>query len=101
MASAHGVENRCPFLDRRIIEFAFSLPSHLKIDGLETKVLLRRILRRRDPSWQDSEKVGLFCSVNEWLGVPDAGFDKSAWVSAQREALGPSHRELVASGQLA
>jgi len=31
MASAWGIENRCPFLDRRIIEFAFSLPMEHKI----------------------------------------------------------------------
>ena len=26
MASAFGIENRCPYLDKRLIEFAFSLP---------------------------------------------------------------------------
>src|SRR3990167_9267645 len=36
MSSAFGIENRCPFLDRRIIEFAFSIPPELKIRGFDT-----------------------------------------------------------------
>lgn len=71
MASAFGIENRCPFLDKRIIEFAYSLPSNLKINGLETKVLLRRILERRNPNYKHIEKQGLYCSVNKWLGLND------------------------------
>ena len=71
MSSAFGVENRCPFLDRRIIEFAYSLPDELKIQGLNTKVILRRILKRRNSNYQDIEKKGLYCSVNEWLGEKD------------------------------
>src|SRR5204863_8143066 len=47
MAGAFGVENRCPFLDRRVIEFGFSLPPELKIHGLDQKVILRRILQKR------------------------------------------------------
>ncbi len=68
MSSAFGLENRCPFLDKRIIEFAYSLPDELKIQGLDTKVILRRILKKRKPDYQDIEKKGLFCSVNSWLG---------------------------------
>lgn len=71
MASAHGIENRCPFLDRRIIEFAFSLPPELKACGFDTKKILRRILQKRKPDYVTEEKHGLYCSVNEWLGVPD------------------------------
>ena len=31
MASAFGIENRCPYLDKRLIEFAFSLPADEKL----------------------------------------------------------------------
>jgi asparagine synthase (glutamine-hydrolysing) len=84
MASAHGVENRCPFLDKRIMEFAWSLPEEWKIDGLTTKVMLRELLRKRDNSYQFKEKHGLFCSVNEWLGAK-SNFDKKAWLEAQQK----------------
>jgi len=71
MSSAFGIENRCPFLDKRIIEFAYSLPDELKINGLETKVILRRILEKRNPDYKHIEKKGLYCRVNEFLGESD------------------------------
>jgi asparagine synthase (glutamine-hydrolysing) len=71
MASAFGLENRTPFLDRRIIEFAFSLPPEMKIRGFETKTLLRRLLERRNPFYRHIEKAGLYCSIPEWLGEKD------------------------------
>lgn len=79
MAAAFGIENRCPFLDRRIIEFALCLPMEWKIKGFETKVILRELIKRRLPDYQFEEKKGLFCSVNEWLGVPEEGFGKATY----------------------
>ncbi len=84
MAAAWGIENRCPFLDRRLIEFAFSLPMEHKIKGLETKRVLRELLQRRKPDYQFQEKQGLFCSVNAWLGVPNEGFDKKTYREHQQ-----------------
>ena len=37
MSSSLGIENRCPFLDKRIIEFGFSLPPELKINNFMQK----------------------------------------------------------------
>ena len=54
---AHSIEARVPFLDHRLVEFAFSLPPEAKVRGAETKRLLReamsgvlpeRVRRRRD-----------------------------------------------------
>lgn len=39
---AHGLEVRTPFLDRRVVEFAFSLPPELKMKRGQGKVLLRQ-----------------------------------------------------------
>lgn len=82
MTAAHGIENRCPFLDKRIIEFAFSLPHEAKIDGFTTKKILRRVLSKRIPSYQHVEKHGLFVDVNKWLGVDDP-FDKETYFKVQ------------------
>lgn len=83
MAMAHGVENRCPFLDHRIMEFAWSLPEHL----LEGKVLLRHILERRAPGHPalTAPKKGLFVPVYTWLGIESAPFDRRVWLAAQME----------------
>lgn len=73
MAGAWGIENRCPFLDRRIIEFGFSLPPHLKISGLEQKIMLRRILAKRGLTAPlKMEKKGLSIIFNSW-------FDRKDW----------------------
>lgn len=78
MAGAFGIENRCPFLDRRIIEFGFSLPPQLKIADLEQKVIIRRVLEKRgllEPL--HTEKKGLTIHFNRWLGEKD--WDRSAY----------------------
>ncbi|WP_367620899.1 asparagine synthase-related protein [Geomonas subterranea] len=45
VAMAHSVEMRHPFLDYRVIDFAFRLPAHWKMRGLQEKYFLRRACR--------------------------------------------------------
>jgi asparagine synthase (glutamine-hydrolysing) len=40
---AHSLEYRLPFLDHRLIELAFTLPAHLKINRWTDKVIERRL----------------------------------------------------------
>jgi asparagine synthase (glutamine-hydrolysing) len=92
MAGAFGIENRCPFLDRRVIEFGFSLPPEQKIRVLDQKVILRRILRKRGlTSPLRDEKKGLSIRFNRWLGRKD--WDRSSYSSLLRsewsKAYGP------------
>ena len=42
---AHSIEARVPFLDHRLVEFAFQLPIEEKIRGVETKRVLREAMR--------------------------------------------------------
>ena len=71
-AGAFGLENRCPFLDRRVIEFAFSLPPELKISGFDQKVILRSILAKRGLTIPlRNVKKGLTIQFNKWLGRTD------------------------------
>ena len=73
MASSFGIENRCPFLDKKIIEFGFSLPPHLKINSFYQKVLLRNLLKKRGLTKPlGLEKKGLTILFNKW-------FDKKDW----------------------
>ena len=82
MAAAYSIENRCPFLDRRVIEFAMRLPMEFKIQGYETKVVLRELIKRRLPTYQFEEKKGLYVKVNEWLGESNP-FDKRVYLEYQ------------------
>lgn len=42
---AFAIESRVPFLDHRLVEFAFSLPVQSRIQGIETKKILRDALQ--------------------------------------------------------
>jgi asparagine synthase (glutamine-hydrolysing) len=42
MSMGHSVEGRFPFLDYRVVQFASSLPAHLKMKVLNEKYLLKR-----------------------------------------------------------
>ena len=41
MSSAHSVESRIPFLDRRVVEFCAELPERFKLHKLRDKYILR------------------------------------------------------------
>ena len=49
MAMANSVEGRYPFLDYRVIEFCSSLPADFKLNGLNEKFLLKKLLKNRIP----------------------------------------------------
>jgi len=46
-AGAAGVEQRAPFLDHRVVEFALRLPPALRVGWIRSKRLLRELGRRR------------------------------------------------------
>ncbi len=57
---AHSIEARVPILDHRVVEFAFQLPDDLKVNGVETKYLLREAMKGVIPEEVRSrrDKVG-------------------------------------------
>ncbi|WKK66826.1 asparagine synthase (glutamine-hydrolyzing) [Lutimonas zeaxanthinifaciens] len=50
MAMANSVEGRYPFLDHRIIEFCMQLSPDLKLNGLNEKFLLKKMMKGRIPN---------------------------------------------------
>jgi len=69
MAMAHGLEVRCPLLDRRIVELAFRIPAEKKQVGSSGKALLRALAKERLPGalWQLPKK-GFTAPIGEWIG---------------------------------
>ena len=49
MLMANSVEGRYPFLDHRVIEFAGSLKNRFKMNGLNEKYILKRMVKERIP----------------------------------------------------
>jgi asparagine synthase (glutamine-hydrolysing) len=71
---AHSVEVRLPFLDRRIAEFAFSLPARLLSHDNVTKLALRTAVRGLVPDriLDRREKVGYETPEQKWFNMPAA-----------------------------
>lgn len=70
MSMANSLELRSPLLDYRIIEFANRLPSELKFDRGQKKVVLREALNPLLPrDILDRKKMGFSTPVAQWLRV--------------------------------
>jgi len=65
----NSLEIRAPFLDYRIIEFAFGkIPSNLKVTKDQKKVLLKKLCSKILPSNFDiKRKQGFSIPLNEWV----------------------------------
>lgn len=72
---AFGIETRLPFLDYRLVEFAFALPDHERLDGITTKALMRRALADRIPKsiLDRRDKMGFETPSDLWLRGRYAG----------------------------
>jgi asparagine synthase (glutamine-hydrolysing) len=68
MSMATSLEARVPLLDYRIVELALNLPTHLKLNGQETKVILRRMMAKRLPeAVLNKPKEGFSIPMKHWL----------------------------------
>ncbi|MCB9025392.1 MAG: asparagine synthase (glutamine-hydrolyzing) [Bdellovibrionaceae bacterium] len=68
---AHSLESRIPLLDRRVIEFAWSLPLDLKIRNGQGKWLLRQLLYKYVPKGLiERPKMGFGVPVGDWIKGP-------------------------------
>lgn len=65
---ANSLEARSPFLDHNLIEFAASLPEHIKMRGFETKSLLKKVAARLVPNdVVYRRKMGFGVPIGKWF----------------------------------
>lgn len=67
-SGAHGMETRLPYLDYRMVEFAYRLPWHFKIRHGWTKYLVRKYLERHSLkaiAWR-KRKLGFSAPQAQW-----------------------------------
>ncbi|MCE0763120.1 asparagine synthase (glutamine-hydrolyzing) [Pseudonocardia kujensis] len=77
MSMAASLELRPPFLDHRLVELAFSLPSDVKVRRGITKWVVKEVARRRLPAEiVDRPKVGFRVPMDAWFR---GGLEAMAW----------------------
>ena len=68
MSMAASLELRPPFLDHRLVELAFSLPSSVKVRRRQTKWIVKEVTRRYLPDEiVDRPKVGFRVPLDSWF----------------------------------
>ncbi len=65
---ANGVEERLPLMDKNIVEFAFSIPSYLKINNGVEKYILREAVKDLLPrEIVGRKKLGFGTPIADWM----------------------------------
>jgi asparagine synthase (glutamine-hydrolysing) len=107
ISMAHGVEVRLPFMDWRLVTFAFSLPEESKIGGGFSKRILREAMRGILPEKirLRSAKIGFQSPMKDWM---NSGLGN--WVANRSQTKhflespvsnGPAIRDFIATRQAA
>ncbi len=93
-AMGSSLETRVPFLDSRVIEFAWRLPMHLRVRGGSGKWLLRQVLARHvPPALTERPKQGFGVPVDRWLRGPLA-----PWADALLDPARIAERGILDAG---
>jgi asparagine synthase (glutamine-hydrolysing) len=68
MSMAHGLEARVPLLDHRIVEFAATVPFHLKLRGNTSKRVMKHAVRKLlPPPLLAQRKQGFSIPIQRWF----------------------------------
>jgi asparagine synthase (glutamine-hydrolysing) len=91
-----SLEARSPFLDHHLMEFAASLPERLKLRGMTTKYLLKKILKRFVPEENLTRaKMGFGIPIGQWFRGSMQSFLRETLLSDKAQSRGLFNRDRV------
>ena len=91
-----SLEARSPFLDHHLMEFAASLPESLKLRGMTTKYLLKRVLKKIVPEENLTRaKMGFGVPVGHWFRGTMQPFLRETLLSEKALSRGLFNRDRV------
>ena len=86
LSMAHGVETRVPFMDHPLVELTAKIPPGLKLNGMDEKYLLRRLMVPHLPEHPAHfKKRAFYTPIREWFFTPERQVALSPYLS--KEAL--------------
>ncbi len=93
---ANSLEARSPFLDHKVIEFAASLPAGMKIRGVETKSLLKKVAARLVPKEVIyRQKMGFGVPIGKWFRTEMKEFVREVLLSERAMNRGIIRPEIL------
>lgn len=103
---AVSLESRTPFVDYRILEFAFQMPSSLKIKNLFLKYMLRKAMKDILPEEirKRKDKKGFPTPINLWFKTTQKDYLNSLLFSSkfkERNLFDPAYIQLLFNEHLA
>jgi asparagine synthase (glutamine-hydrolysing) len=91
-----SLEARSPFLDHHLMEFAASLPEKLKLRGMTTKYLLKRVLKSLVPAENlTRKKMGFGVPIGHWFRGTMQPFLRETLLSEKALSRGLFKRDRV------
>jgi asparagine synthase (glutamine-hydrolysing) len=96
MTMAHSLESRAPLIDYKVVEFAASIPAHMKLKGNKLKYMLRRVASRYMPEeLVGMKKQGFRFPLGIWFRTDLKDFLRNLFAQSRFVELGLFNRRYI------
>jgi asparagine synthase (glutamine-hydrolysing) len=96
MSMAHSIESRPPLVDYRLVEYAASIPPHLKLKGRNLKYLLKKVAGRYLPDELiNRQKQGFGFPLAIWMRTDLKDFLERLFAQSRFVEIGVFNRDYM------